>query len=215
MKKTTLLAALFSIITTLSFAQQMHIGIRLSPSIGTNSVLGDNYSKGGSGFSFSGGLWAELPLIKNNVAFYTGLGYVNKKVLVKYSKGNADTHPNTLGNQKSTTALQNLQIPIAIKFITDEIFDKGKIYILTGVTNDFCVAEKTKFDNNNYKGTSNFFFYDISLLVGAGVEYAISENNSLICGISYNRGFIQQYKGENSDLSINTRIVSLDLGLKF
>ena len=75
--------------------------------------------------------------------------------------------------------------------------------------------------------------FRVGLLVGAGIEYGLSGNTSLIAGITYNNGFTNALKGDHvqtddrdevvfesqkpktSKLKAMTNIISLNVGIKF
>ena len=58
-----------------------------------------------------------------------------------------------------------------------------------------------------------YSFGDIELLLGAGVQYKINQNNAFNIGFSYQRGLINVARDNN--LISKNRVVAMDLGFKF
>ncbi|MFQ3576458.1 MAG: hypothetical protein SNJ77_08485, partial [Cytophagales bacterium] len=113
-----------------------------------------------------------------------------------------------------------------------------KLYFLAGTILDIKINEKLvgkdevgiydyakNVDNNpNRKKRSVFQPIDFAINVGAGIEYKVSSNNSLLAGISYQHGLINMMnpavkdgdgKALSSIMNNKTSAFSLDLGLKF
>ena len=194
---------------SLTASAQTHFGLKFAPTLNLNKAVGDGISRNDAGIRYNFGIWGEFSKSESsNVAFYTGLFYANKRI------GTSRPIP-FLPTVKSVTDIQYFQVPIALKFISDEIFDKTRIYILLGVTNDFAVSEHTKINDNTDK-SSSYHIYDVNFLAGAGLEYKISTNNSLILGISHTRGLTNLYKNhDGSNIEVKSRVFALDLGVKF
>lgn len=212
----------FVLACSLSASAQTHFGLKFAPTLclnkatgsyDKNSLLNTGISRNDAGIRYNFGIWSETNFSKSessNVAFYTGVFYANKRI--GYSLP-AYFPSRTID---AVTDLQYFQVPIALKFISDEIFDKARIYVLLGVANDFTVSEHTKTNEKSAETSSNFHIYDINFLVGAGLEYKISTNNSLVFGISHTRGLTNLYKNDdNSNIELKSRIFALDLGVKF
>ena len=68
-------------------------------------------------------------------------------------------------------------------------------------------------------GTANINAFstpvNLGLLIGMGFEYTLAGSTSLVAGLTYHYGVLDIYKDSGDNYSLNTRYVSLDLGVKF
>lgn len=190
---------------------QTHFGLKFSPTLCLNKATGKHLSRNDAGIRYNFGMWSETNFSRSensNVAFYTGVFFANKRMGASYDDG--------ILISNSATDLQYFQVPVALKFISDEIFNKARIYVLLGVANDFNVSEHTITTYTSREATTNFHIYDINFLAGLGLEYKLSENNSLILGVSHTRGLTNLYKNKHDEgYEFKSRIFALDLGIKF
>lgn len=197
---------------------KLKLGLRLSPAV---SFAGIRDKDNNDAFSYSNngvagrailGPLAEF-FMTDNVSFGTGLWYTPKSVLLTAKmKSDGSTY-------SSSYNLQYLMIPVYLKFYTNPITPKMKLYFTLGATLDVKIAEKAG-ANTNTGGGSFFNPIDASLMLGTGVEFAISESNAFFVGLGYNRGLLNvinpvNYKSSYDALSIRNNLVSLDLGVKF
>lgn len=218
MKKFLILVIVSLFVNTLVIAQETKFGIRFAPNLALNAVKGDNIEKNGIGARFGAGIFADFPL-KDNVYFSTGLNFTSKRIDVK-----------TDSDLKSVYNLQYIQLPLSIKFYTNEVADKMKIYFSVGGTLETKIAEKAKKDDFPLKANAEsqdkplFFFLDAGMLLGAGVEYQAGTSTALFAGLSYNRSLLNNInptlkdkdgKKIASDVRLSTSLISLDLGVKF
>jgi hypothetical protein len=202
---------------SLAASAQTNFGLKFAPTLSYNKATGDGISKNGAGIRYNFGLWSESNLSgsdNDNVKFYTGVFYANKRIGYSYDM----TDVNSGNNIKidAVSDLQYFQVPVGLKFISDEIFENGRIYVLLGVANDFKVSEHTKTNISSSEVTNNFQIYDINFLAGLGLEYKLSEHNAFIIGLSHTRGLTNLYKNKDgSNIELKSRIFALDLGIKF
>lgn len=244
MKKTVL--AVFSILLSISsvFAQEssknIRVSLTLSPNLSitrltTNAsslpVTGySNVSNNGVAIRYKAGIILDFG--KGNAVFSTGITYNVRSVNTKWDLSN--TAYKNVPSGEYNYNLQYLQIPLTAKLYTNEIADDMKLYFQLGPTLDFKIAEKLS------KGTSSqsqpfelsaangFFFFDASVLAGAGVEMQLGESTAAFFGLSYNRGLlntinyaakynnsVQSTANVNDAITAKTAYVSLDLGIKF
>jgi hypothetical protein len=223
MKKIALL--FFASFLSVQVYSQIKLGFKFSPSIAFNSTVTegryDGVTPNGAGLRFSAGPIADF-FFADNYAFHTGLWYT-----VKRSGLDGTVNSNNLS---SVYNLQYLQVPLALKFYTNEIATDMKIYFLIGGTLDVKLAEKPLDKSTNYfyndsnRGTKNAFRpADAGLLLGAGTELVMGTNTALFFGLSYNRGLSNALTSNvkngsdqiNDFVKLRNSLISLDLGVKF
>ncbi len=221
MKKIALL--FFVSFLSVQVYSQIKLGFKFSPAIAFNSVVTegsyDGVTPNGSGLRFSAGPVADF-FFADNYAFHTGLWYTVKRTGISGTvNGN---------NLSSVYNLQYLQIPVALKFYTNEIATDMKAYFLIGGTLDAKLAEKPldkskNFFYNNRSNKNAFRPADAGLLLGAGTELVMGTNTALFFGLTYNRGLSNVLNGNvkngsdeiNNSVKMRNSLLSLDLGIKF
>lgn len=217
--KKFLISILISLLAaSFAFAQETKFGFRLAPSLALNSVKGDDIEKNGAGIRFGAGIFADFPL-KENVYFSTGLNFTLKRIGLKNKEG-----------EKSVYDLQYIQLPLTLKFYTNEVTSKMKIYFNVGGTIDTKIAENAKKDDTGSKAYAKtqdkplFFFLDAGMLLGAGIEYQAGSSTALFAGLSYNRSLLNNINPSLKDLNgekvannirLSASLINLDLGVKF
>ena len=203
----------------------IEMSIRFAPSLDINTAEGmGNYSgfrPNGVGIRMSVGPSLDYFFFKNRYAFSTGLWYTIKRsgFQMPGSFGQSVWNPGT-PEKESVYNLQYLQIPATVKLFANNIAPAIRLYVQTGGLLSLKLAEKPldQVRNGLYTAESGgsrrqYGFGDIELLLGAGIQYKINQNNAFNLGMSYQRGLINIARG--SELVSKSRIVSLDLGLKF
>lgn len=214
------------ILLSTSIFSQVKFGLKFSPNVSLTSVHADSaWKSNAAGMRFVGGVFADISLT-DNAAFNIGLEYAPKRIGLKFN----DT--------TSSYNLQYVQIPVGLKFFTNEFADRFKIYFLLAPNLALKIAEKSSSGNQKYssgdysvdlvkyadeKKKSAFNFFDIGLNLGVGTEIRVGESTHLFGGFSYNRGLINAINlsldGPNGKLykeaRINTGAINLDLGIKF
>ncbi|MDJ1480134.1 porin family protein [Cytophagaceae bacterium YF14B1] len=221
MKKIALL--FFAAFLSVQAFSQVKLGFKFSPAVAFNSAVTegdyDVVGKNGSGLRFSAGPVMDF-FFADNYAFHTGLWYTVKR------SGIEGTVKGT--NLSSVYNMQYLQIPVALKFFTNEIATDMKIYFLIGGTLDAKLAEKPLDKPTNYiyksvNGKNAFRPADAGLLLGAGSELIMGTNTAVFFGLSYNRGLVNALGNNvkngsdrvNDFVKVRNSLFSLDLGVKF
>ncbi|MES2731376.1 MAG: porin family protein [Bacteroidota bacterium] len=209
------------------------LGLRLAPAITFNSAqdeeIGRNITNNGADVRLSGGLIADF-FLSETYAFSTGLWYTIKRSSFKDVPFPPSQTSTTLVG-KSEYNLQYLQIPISLKLFTNEISTDTRIYFQVGGTCDVKLAERALDKNANAlylrsqaQGTKAYKPVDVSLLLGMGVEFRLSEHNYLFGGLTYNRGVINAIRGSLKDdfnddftnkLKTVNSLLALEVGIKF
>jgi hypothetical protein len=218
--KKLLLAVCCLFMTSSAFAQ-WEIGIKISPSIGTNRVVFPstiNFEALNAKTHFGGGVIADY-FFGENYAFSTGLIYMGKGAGVKYSmKDGSKAGSDEFG-------IQYLEIPVTVKLFTNDIATDTRLYFQAGGSFDPRISAKVNGDkldaaNNDKKYSSYFNFMDISALFGFGAEKQMGESTKIFGGFSYHRGLIDidnfyEDKFSSKNIEVKNSYVALDLGLKF
>jgi len=228
-KSAVLFLAMFLSFT--GFAQ-VKLGLRLTPGLAVNSVIGDDTfdaaETNGASVRFSAGPIADF-FFADNYAISTGLWYTVKRGSFRVPGGLLDQNGTSLGNQ-TTYNLQMIQIPVTVKLYTNEVAPDIRVYFQLGGTFDAKLAEKAKQEDNNILAQLSeaqderaaYKPIDVGLYLGAGAELVLGENTALFGGLNYNRGLINalgrlDYNGSriNNDLKIRNQLISLEVGIKF
>lgn len=181
---------------------------------------------GGAKIKFGYGLITEFILAKN-YSFLTGVevnyfgGSINYKDVNKVNYQLNDSTALFLSSRAYKQ--QYITIPLALKLKTNEIGymtyfgqigvdlsfqikgranDNGTLYYKANAdTTAFSVQgpEYSQEDVNVYKQTGIFGFLRVALNVGAGVEWNIAGNTSLLFALNYNNGFTNFFNKDSKD----------------
>lgn len=240
--KNKLFISALLVLMTISLSSQAQqkpfkFGFKLSPAISWLSPDAKNYETGGSDFSFSWGLIADITLMENyylatgfNVSYFGGkLKYPHMATLETNG-----TPMNYTGEMQRTYNIRYIEIPLALKMKTNELAKNLKFFGQIGINTGFNIRAKANDEfsgNNPITGKDSYSENKVdikdettlvkaSLLVGAGTEYVIDESVSVVIGINFNNGFTNILKGANTvDSSIDAKAVpyyfELNLGVIF
>lgn len=183
----TLLVITFTMITL--SAQDLKIGISLAPSFNFNKEMtkdtNGNYITTGTskGTGWKGGIVADFPFADNY--------YLHSGFLVHQKAFNLDDVKNTV-----TT----LEIPLAVKLISNEFASNMAFTVTFGGTFDINVAAKSTeagVEIDNIENTNTFGF---SFVPAAGVLYDLGFGE-LEAGLSYHLGLVDISKGEQTKVT--------------
>lgn len=210
-------------------SQNFRFGIQANP--GINWVAPDNTELFGDGvrFTFDFGLVMEYLFGDGErYAFNTGMNILVSGANVKGL--NPLTSDNILESHL-TAKVTYLEIPTTIKLRSNQI-GYFNFYGQLGVATAFAVRSRADYSVERSDGSGgvitttvkNSKFDDIpvypttiekvkpvnfGLYTEAGMEYAISENTSLVTGLFFNTGFLDMFKDNDGD-----RVVSRNMGLR-
>lgn len=207
MKKTTLLAVLLALVIG-SFAQKnFQLGLQFSPNIGWLKPTGDNIEADGAKIGYTFGLIGDFN-ISDNYIFSTGIQLVNTGfTLIKPDVQEVTNTQVVLENgYGSTTAdirLNYIEIPLTLKLRTNEIgYMKyyGQVGLALAANYRALADEQFTYEPANGNATQlisngeedyndEINLFRAALIIGAGVEYNLSGNTSLVAGVSFNNGF--------------------------
>lgn len=211
MKKIILLP-LFLFIFSSGYSQ-FKIGIRFGGAVSTarvrevSNILSINRNSNSVRPLF--GLTVDLP-IKDNVTFSSGISYAPKKASIAYE--------DSLGTfaGRESYRLQYIQIPLLIRFSTNEIVPGLKVYFTTGFAPEIKVFEES--NEPDPLIVQKFRPIDTSFNLGAGVELSIGPDTIIYGGLAYYRGLINSVKDaidSATDLKINNDLIGIEVGVRF
>lgn len=237
--KLILIALLF--ITLPSSAQDggsdyktFRFGLAVQPNLSWMKVDSKEFESNGISGKFSYGLMAEYNFAQNyslasGIQILTTGGRVNYKTPVYFQEdGKVEINGSNFLLGKRTYGTQYLNIPIALKMRTNEIGymayfaqfgldagfktnarakDKGSDNVT--VTNPAPVPGNTTTKHNV---SSDVNFFRMALNIGAGAEYNLSGNTSLIFGINYSNGFVNILKKNSAQLKVSDNNNPFGLG---
>lgn len=211
MKKIALSFVLILTVSALS-AQSMDIqtfrlGLKASPSLAWMRPDTEDYTREGIRLGFSYGLLAEF-LLAEQYGFATGIhvSYFGGKLSFPIE----EVVDNQLYREKERIyRLQNLEIPFTLKMKTREVgyntyyakFGFGGSINLKSTADDmFYAPDGSSISRNDINIYDEVPMLRVSMILGAGTEYSLGGNTSLVGGITFNNGFTNILKGED-DLS--------------
>ena len=214
---TTFVIALISSLLSAQSVKKVAIGLYGSGNVSWLKPDIDGkygYARKGVGFGYSAGVALDFALFgSNNYAFVTGVGvlYHTGKLTYPdvYSSSSGAYYP---GTTTSKYELSYIDIPIMLKLKTNEI---GYLTYYGEVGSSIGIKYKAR---SNWEGTydggadvisdsaedsdvtkeTNLFRFP--LIIGAGAEYNLSGNTSIVIGIIYNNGFTNAFSwgGKNN-----------------
>ncbi|WP_017259953.1 porin family protein [Pedobacter arcticus] len=212
--KKLVFAAIFTICTTMLFAQDTYKGFKLGitahPNFGWLKSEIDGVKSDGLRAGFSYGIIGDF-YFADNYAFTTGL-----KLTTINGQTQNEAAPDK--GKQEIYKLQYIEIPAKIKLATGDI-NGLRFYGEFGLGNAFNVGAKQDVkgvsgvanveDQNIYKGTA---FYRASLIIGGGTQFSIGEKTALDVGLSFNNGFTDIKKGNGT---IKSSYLGLNLAVYF
>jgi opacity protein-like surface antigen len=225
-------------------SKSFSFGFKVSPNFAWVKVQEGPMTNNGLGLGFTYGVTADFMLLKNqNYWLSTELDVTSLPSKVQHTGVLAiGTNKLPYNNVNFNYSNQYLQIPVSIKFKTDDLGGM-KYYMQFGLGMSFAMQKKvetisdpsiygnsglTSHDPNNtansiydFDGngtTSESFLDDIntfrgSMIIGAGVEYHLSGNMNMVAGLKFDNGFTDIF----ADARVNGRnnFLSLQVGLTF
>jgi hypothetical protein len=208
--KKMLFSAILLLFAIQGFAQTQ-FGLYLSPSLSANRVNGGeegaykNISYHGVSPKISFGPTVDY-MFSDNASVHTGIIYAPKNVNIR----------GTFNEQmiEEEHVLQYLQVPVGVKFYTNELALDTKMYFNIGGLAEVKISEKA----DKREVIEGFSLFDSSVVLGAGVERQVGASNILYAGLSYKRGLVNVAKtpdATDGSLSIKNDLVGVDLGIKF
>ncbi len=210
MKKIALSFSLILIVSSLLAqsldVQSFRLGLKASPSLAWMKPDTEDYEREGIRLGFSYGLLAEF-LLAEHYSFATGVhvSYFGGKLSFPIE----DVVDGQLYREKERIyRLQNLEIPVTLKMKTREIgyntyFAKfgfgGSVNLKATADDKFSAADGSSISRNDINiKKEEVPLMRVSMILGAGTEYSLGGNTSLVGGITFNNGFTSILKGNDS-----------------
>jgi opacity protein-like surface antigen len=229
MKKLLLTISLAAIsVAAVAGDSKLHFGLKASPALVWLRTDTKGLESDGSKFGFSYGLLTEFKFAEK-YAFATGLdityrGGKFKNVTTTYSP----TDTVTTSTSASFT-LQYVEIPLTLKLKTNEI---GSLtyYLQAGVAPGFIIRARESYEaaiqtqsggviTNSSESDSDVDILDdinnvnLSMIIGAGLEYTVSGSTVFLTGIQFSNGFMDVFDGEES--KVNSNYLALTIAVLF
>lgn len=181
--------------TNLVQAQDFRLGFKGNPLFSMVKPNTDYNNSAGTKIGFSYGVMFDY-FLKEHYAISTELGISSLGGNVEYSKSDTTISTNLKMNY--------VEIPIAIKLLTEKINNKTKIFgkfganIAVATKNSATISYKkngVEYAYDDMKDASKYMqSFNISLVMGGGVEYNLTKNLDLVLGLTYTNGFLNTMK---------------------
>jgi long-subunit fatty acid transport protein len=212
-------------------------GFKFSPNFSWVKSNSTNLDGNGLGVGFSYGLMADFNL-SDNYALSTELLVTSIRSKIKltddsltYTNPDGFTDP-PYDDVKMDYKLKYIQLPVSIKLKTDEI-GSIKYWGQFGVSPSVLISSNVKVESSPGFVESDFFganedandklhfnefedninFFRVSMILGAGIEYNISGNTSLVAGLRFDNSFIDMLNDKNREAVNN--YLGIHLGVFF
>jgi hypothetical protein len=200
-----LAAALLMLISTSTFAQ-VNFGLRSGVAATTFSVKGDLYNDNNVTFSYTGGVFATIPVIKS-FAIQPELNYVRK------GRSNETTELNT--TIKTDFMLHYLEVPVLFQYRNNQLLNKSgsEFYINAGPYAAFVLNTQTRTSETAEGGLTvpvgNSNNTDWGATFGIGFQTPVFKKN--ICfDLRYDMGLSEI---EQQPTDYRTKALSLTVGI--
>ncbi len=206
--------------------RKFRIGLQFSPNISWLKANTAGYESDGTKFGFSYGLSFEYFMSKNYLVS-TGVSILKSGGVISY-KGVVDHQSFFLPSDVEVDySLSYVEIPIILKLRTNEIgyiTYFGQFGLQTGfnikansnTTYTYFQPQLNTTLTNKLPSTSSvkdeINFINMSLAIGAGIEYNISGNTSLMLGLTFYNGFINQLDTKVNALDTNGDVLIDNFG---
>jgi opacity protein-like surface antigen len=204
--------------------QGFHFGLKASPSLAWLRSDTKGYDSDGSRAGFIYGLITEFNFA-TRYAFATGIDIAYRGGKFKTLQESTDTTISV----SSTYNLQYLEIPLTLKLKTNEI-GSMTYYMQIGIAPGFNIRARQSYDgtiqvkdsagviHNTPTSDEKIDVMDdinslnVSMILGAGVEYTLSGTTVLLGGIQFSNGFTDVF---DTDAKVNSNYLALTLGILF
>lgn len=222
--------------TTCAMAQvkELKFGLKAFPALGWSRVDPASFTKSdGSTINYEAnpaqfrggfGLFADY-YYNDNVAVNFGLNYLFNSSGYSISASDGSIAKSDGVREYS---IQYLQLPLALKLISNEVMDNVKIYfspgfalnLNTGANIDGKSTFQSKPGDPVKRYTKEISLFALDFIVSTGVEYELSNGMKALIGISYMHGLFD-FNSRNDDFikdggfAVRNSLIALDFGLKF
>ena len=154
--------------------------------------------------------------IQNTYAITTGLLYTHTGGEIDYYSDVRMAGETVSAGNSIRYRIHSLEIPIALKLRTVP-FRRWTYWGQFGISNFINVNAKASSNEGTLYKTDindNFRLFNIALNIGAGANFSLGSENSIIMGIVYKNGLLDQTKNNIDDMTtINS--IQFEVGLIF
>ena len=211
MKKIILLLSVCGLSIGNLFAQKFHFGLALTPCMAWLHAGSDDLSGDGSKIGFNYGLVTEFA-ITDNYSFATGLTVDSKGGKLRSKNATVDSL-----NFHGEYSIRYVDVPLTLKMKTNPIgyiryygqFGLAPGFLI-GANGTYKYGSTVLIDNADIKSGINNF--NVSLVIGLGIEYNLSGNTNLLVGVVYKNGFSDVLDGSSK---ANANTLGLNIGVLF
>ena len=222
MKKIILSTMFFCALWTAVSAQEFRFGLTASPVFDWVRVDGELYENVGTKVGFQYGILFDQTIGSvERYAFSTG-------VLINYANVGVTSTDTAFDITAEWTARsQYIEIPLSIRLRTNEI-NYFSYYGQFGLTPGFCIKSRGDLFINdvafvedvNLRDTDNltgaqYQLFNVSLTLGAGTEYSIAENTSIMAGVFFQNGFANILDDDVDDNNTTLKQLGIRIGVLF
>lgn len=221
--KSSVCATLFLLFTTSAYSinDKFRIGISAAPGMSWWKPQGADLQKGSLNFAATYGLAFEY-WFAENYGVTTGVYglFDGGKLKGRDAFNITDTTGTILRTVTEKYSMHSLDIPLYLKLKTNE-FNRFVVFGQLGFRNSFCLSARADYNNpvpgrGAYSGTDivvekenilkkdnevtksipNFkaLIYDVKISAGAGIEYFVNANNSIVAGVFYHNGLLNRLR---------------------
>lgn len=208
MKRILVVLLLFAAFTSAQ-AQKVSLGLTAAPGIAWLKPDTEGLEGDGSKVAFSYGILFDYNFT-DNYSFSSGIevAYNGGKII------NRDTSTSLTG-EITTFKLQYIELPLSLKMKTNEIgyityfgrFGFIPAYNLKAKGELDVAGTITEFDLED-----DINKFNLSLLIGAGIQYSISGETALLASINFKNGFLDALDGGPKAFP---NVISLNIGVLF
>ena len=202
--------------------------LKVAPSLAWLKSDTKGYDSDGSIFGFTYGLITDFNFAQR-YAFGTGIDITYRGGKFK----SVDELKTAIGEDSvistsSTYNLQYIEIPLTLKLKTNEIgsvtyfstiglapginIRARQSYTSTTQTTVGGTVYSTNASDDKIDVSSAINSFNLSMILGAGIEYTLSGQTVLLGGIQFNNGFLDAFDGTPK---VNTNYLALTLGVLF
>ena len=212
MKKIVVVAAFFTFLcSALSGQSDFRFGIQFSPTVTWLNSTDNKINSNGTAFGGPKLGMVGEKYFQENYAITFGLGFAfNQGGVLKHDFGGDLWSESTLSNSiyhelpdgvNLRYSLQYVEIPIGLKMKTQEFgyiryFAELPIFTLGILTQAQGAVEGTSMDTDKEDIRKDVNLFALSWGLGAGIEYSVGPNTSIIGGIYYQNNFTDVTKNK-------------------
>jgi hypothetical protein len=207
-----------------------HFGLKICPSLAWLKSDTKDMTNDGNIVGFTYGLITEFK-IAPNYAFATGIDIDYRGGKLKYAPPSTTSGTTTTTTITTTTnKLEYIEIPLTLKLKTNSI-GYLQYYLQVGLAPGFNIRARADGETvtqdqvsgvNQASVTTSYTDQDImkdinvfnlSMVLGAGIEYNLTGTTNAFAGITFNNGFLDVL--DSDSYKANSNYLGLNLGILF